>query len=252
MSSIEIFTWGYWGWGTETPKLVQAVDAVENARGFDAPVFVDVRISRSVRAPGFREKAFEKLLGPDRYLWLQRLGNDAILDGGGPIHINDPAAAADLLDLAQQNASRNRRVIFFCSCAEPAGCHRKTVADLVLTAAMRRRLGVVLDEWPGGEPRTHEIRLSKESIAQRLKGRVSFPLSRVSDLAAIAGLPWGSAVKVTAPGEFTYFTSGPAFLVKGKWALPVSDGLFGTAEEALAAGAQIRASRGYGQRTGPS
>ena len=251
MNSIDVFTWGYWGWGTETPKLIQAVDAVEKARGFDAPVFVDVRISRSVRAPGFREKAFEKLLGPDRYVWLKRLGNDAILAGGGPIHINDPAAAADLLDLAHQNAFRNRRVIFFCACPEPSGCHRKEVADLVLKEATRRHLRVVLDEWPGGQPRTHEVRLSKESIAQRLKGRVSLPLSRVSDLPAIAGLPWGSAVKVTAPGEFIYFTSGPAFLVKGKWALPVSEGFFATAEDALAAGSRLRGSRGYGPRTGP-
>jgi len=247
MKTIEVFTWGYYGWGTETPKLVQAVDAIEKSRGFDPPVFVDVRISRSVRAPGFREKTFEKLLGPDRYVWMNRLGNDAILEGGA-MRINDPSAAGDLLNLACENASRNRRVIFFCSCEVLASCHRTKVADLVLAEARRRGVDVVLDEWPGGEPRTHEVRLSKESIAHRMGSRVSLPFARVPDLVPIVSLPWGSAVKVTAPGEYCYFTAGPAIVVRGKWALPKYDGLFATAEEALAAGEELRADRGCGRR----
>ncbi len=34
------------------------VDAVEHARGFAPPLFVDVRVRRSVRALGFRDRAF--------------------------------------------------------------------------------------------------------------------------------------------------------------------------------------------------
>jgi hypothetical protein len=31
---ITIFSWGYWGWGTTAPKLLQAIDATEAARGY--------------------------------------------------------------------------------------------------------------------------------------------------------------------------------------------------------------------------
>jgi hypothetical protein len=242
-----MFTFGYRGWGNETPKLVQAVDAVEQARGFGPPVFVDVRISRSVRAVGFREKALEKLLGSDRYIWMNRLGNDAIIEGG-KMRIHDPSAAADLLELARENAMKRRRVIFFCSCEVPSGCHRSRVADLVLEEARRRQVDAVIDEWPGGEPRVHDVRLSKESISQRIGGRASLPFTRVQNLAEIAGLPWGSAVKVTAPGEYTFLTSGPAIVVRGKWALPIYFPNLESAEEALAAGAELRTERGVGQR----
>ena len=101
------------------------------SRGFAPPVFVDIRISRKVRAAGFRENAFGKLLGPDRYVWLSDLGNDAILEGG-KMRIHDPAAAGSLLDLAVETNRRKARVIFFCSCAGLARCHRKAVADLLL------------------------------------------------------------------------------------------------------------------------
>ena len=61
-----IFTWGYYGWGNATKQLVEVVDAVEQDRGFRPPVFVDIRIRRTVWAKGFQGNAFEKLLGPER------------------------------------------------------------------------------------------------------------------------------------------------------------------------------------------
>ena len=63
-----LFTWGYYGWGNHTPDLVEAVDAVETRRGFRPPIFVDIRIRRSVRAAGFTGPAFERLLGRDRWM----------------------------------------------------------------------------------------------------------------------------------------------------------------------------------------
>ena len=60
---ITIFKWGYDGWGNATKTLVRSVDAIERARGYESPIFVDIRYSRSVRAIGFRDHAFEKLLG---------------------------------------------------------------------------------------------------------------------------------------------------------------------------------------------
>jgi hypothetical protein len=49
------------------------IDAVEKARGFAPPLFVDIRISRSVRAPGFNRAPFEGVVGKSRYRWLDDL-----------------------------------------------------------------------------------------------------------------------------------------------------------------------------------
>jgi hypothetical protein len=55
-----LFTWGYYGWGNHTPQLVEAVDAVETSRGFEPPIFVDIRIRRTLDAErsteGFAKK----------------------------------------------------------------------------------------------------------------------------------------------------------------------------------------------------
>lgn len=248
MAAIEMFTWGYYGWGSETKKLVQAVDAVEAAVGFEPPIFVDIRISRKVRAAGFCGNAFGKLLGPERYVWMSDLGNDAILEGG-KMRIHDPAAAARLLEIAIDRASRKSRVIFFCSCRILAGCHRRVVADLLLAEAKRRGVALSLDEWPGGASRAHEVKVTKQLFGQLFRGRATLPFTRVSTLAAIAGLPWGSAVRVKAPGEVCYFTTGPAVVQGGKWALPVLSTPVPTAVNALEIGEEIRAERGYGLRT---
>src|ERR1019366_5621079 len=101
MKATILFTWGYYGWGNHTPQLVDAVDAVETSRGFEPPLFVDIRIRRNVRAKGFVGSAFEKLLGPSRHHWMKSLGNKFIQTRTGPnIQIADPGAADALLDLA--------------------------------------------------------------------------------------------------------------------------------------------------------
>src|SRR3954468_6232546 len=95
------------GWGNQTPQLVQAVDAVETSRGFEPPLFVDIRIRRTVRAKGFQGNAFEKLLGQDRHRWMKSLGNNFIVSRTGPnIQIAEPAAADELLDLAVDVSER--------------------------------------------------------------------------------------------------------------------------------------------------
>ena len=57
------FSFGYRGWGSAVAQLVEAVDAVEASRGCAPPLFVDVRISRSVRARGFDGPAFAHQVG---------------------------------------------------------------------------------------------------------------------------------------------------------------------------------------------
>jgi hypothetical protein len=104
--SLTLFSWGFWGWGTATKQLVEAVEAVEASRGYQPPLFVDVRVDRSKsRAPGFKGAAFEKEFGPSRYIWMDDLGNQAIPDGG-PMRIKNPAAAETLLDQARRCAKK--------------------------------------------------------------------------------------------------------------------------------------------------
>src|SRR5688572_1920818 len=139
MEPLTLFTWGYWGWGTATDRLIHAVDAVEASRGYQPPLFVDIRLSRSVRAPGFNGRAFEQALGTTRYRWLEALGNLAI-QKGGEMRIKDPAAAETLLDIAEASNQTRQRILFFCSCEfprveGPECCHRVVVARLVLEAA---------------------------------------------------------------------------------------------------------------------
>lgn len=64
---LTLFTFGYWGWGSATGELIRAIDSAERKKGFSPPVFFDIRLKRSVRAKGFRDDAFERLLPKGRY-----------------------------------------------------------------------------------------------------------------------------------------------------------------------------------------
>lgn len=121
--TLTLFSWGYWGWGTATDRLIKTFDAIEAHRGFAPPVFVDVRLSRSVRAPGFNGNALGRVLG-DRYQHLPRLGNTAIRTGRGPMRLARPEEAAALLGIALEALAQRRRVVFFCAttAATPERC----------------------------------------------------------------------------------------------------------------------------------
>lgn len=227
MSTTTIFTWGYYGWGNATSRLVEIVDAVERGRGFTPPMFVDIRIRRTVRAKGFQGNAFEKLLGPDRHRWMKSLGNNFIQTRSGPsIQIADPAAAQELLDLAVDLADENQRLLFFCSCPLPkqegkTACHRNTVAGLVLKTAKKSGVHVEIIEWPGGEPEHAEIDVPSESYKALERGRVTIPLEKKSGSPKFRCLPWGSTVTVRAGEKEMRVISGPASWQHGQWLLPV-------------------------------
>jgi hypothetical protein len=227
MDKTTIYTWGYYGWGNHTPQLVEAVDAVERSRGFEPPLFVDIRIRRTVRAKGFQGNAFEKLLGKDRHRWMKALGNKFIQTRTGPpIQIGEPAAADQLLDLALDLARRRQRLLFFCSCQWPRcdgeiNCHRTTVAELVLGAARRRGGQVEVVEWPGGEPKQIDLHVTLQVFTAVRKGRMTVPLDKGSALAEVAGLPWCSIATLQANGEALHRVVGPAISQTTGWALPV-------------------------------
>ena len=55
---LTMFSWGYEGWGNATRQLVRSFDLAEAYRRHTPPIFVDIRMSRSVRAVGFRDHTF--------------------------------------------------------------------------------------------------------------------------------------------------------------------------------------------------
>ena len=223
MKGLSIFSWGFWYWGTSTSQLLAAVKVAEARRGFRPPIFVDVRYRRSGRAPGFKDGAFEALLGWRRYRWMPSLGNSNIGIRKG-IRIACPPAADQLLDFARDAAERSTRVIFFCACESPWGwdCHRHEVARLVGRAAQRRGLAVHVQEWPGGEPSSRPLALhvSAETLRALAGGAKSVPLPYRRVPPAFASLPWGALVRVTAGGQQLPVSVGPAAFRSGRWVLP--------------------------------
>ncbi len=224
-----LFTWGYYGWGNHTPDLVKAVDAVETTRGFEPPIFVDIRIRRSVRAAGFTGPAFERLLGQRRHRWMNSLGNKFIETKTGPnIQIADPTAADVLLDLAIESARKKQRLLVFCSCQWPRcdgkiACHRATVADLALEAAAKREIHVEVAEWPGGDPKWIDLEVTPKDFTAVRMGRMTVPLGKRADfdLAEVAGLPWSSIATLRSGDETLHRVVGPAICQTSGWVLPV-------------------------------
>ena len=221
MKRITLFSWGYWGWGASVNKFIEAADAVEEAHGYSPPIFVDIRIRRSVRAKGFNGNAFEKVVGAGRHVWMKELGNQAVADGTGGIEIAKPEAAADLLDLAIKAVKDRRRVIFFCACEKPAGCHRFEVGRLTLREAAKRGIDAEIVEWPGGEPVESAIEAPKSALAALSKGLKYIPMGSEVDLAKLGCLPWGSTVKLQNGNQSEYFITGPAYFQVSQWYLPV-------------------------------
>ncbi len=234
MSTLRLFTWGYWGWGTAADRLIEAVDSVEVARGFALPVFVDIRLRRTGRAPTFVSDRFAQLLGADRYRWFEGLGNRAIADGG-TMRIDRPQDARLLLNLAESASNSRRRVIFFCAChlpkRYPNECHRCEVSRLTLAEAKGRKLRAETVEWPGGEPELRMIELSRDAFTKVRQGAKSIPLGQSSAVAVWGAVPWYSVLTVrerSGKGVIAV-RSGPAMYRddRGGWHLPV----FGEAVE---------------------
>lgn len=224
---LTAFSWGYWGWGNATTKLVEGVDAAEARRGFAPPLFVDVRFRRSVRAVGFNGNTFGAWLTSKRYRWMRALGNKQIGQRKGPrMVIADPRAAFKLLELIRTAAHEGRRVLFFCACEHACDddgnqCHRTEVARLLRIAAAERDIALRVVEWPGGEPEYLAVPTTPQLLRAIAHGRRTLPIQEPFDLGRMAGLPWGT-VAVPLHGEQSVaFVSGPARFSGGGWCLPV-------------------------------
>ena len=225
--AITLFSFGYWGWGTSTAQLVQAFDALEHSRGFKPPLLVDIRISRSVRAPGFINRALEKLVGTDRYIHMPELGNRAVIENTGEqITIADPAAAGSLFDLAISANIRTRRIVFFCACPYQMQdgetyCHRYNVGSLLLKLSRNRYQRIVVTEWPGTEPQVLRLTVPAEVLKKLRRGLKSVPLPRDTTLDHIASIAWGSLVHCSGEGESLSLRVDRAKWSPDGWYLPV-------------------------------
>lgn len=216
-SDVLAYTFGYWGWGRQTKRLIELADDWEHSQGRKPPLWVDIRWSRSVRALGFRDDAFERTAGPDRYLWLRGLGNSAVTEGG-MMKIADRKQAEVLLDAILEANDRGRRVIFFCACElvrveGRCNCHRDRVASLLLAAARRRRRRLTIIEWPGGEPQ----HLQFEVADKRIRSWKTFVLPRaVLPRSAPLLVPQGTALYLHGKeSDVTLFLQTPTY--SGGW-----------------------------------
>ena len=178
-------------------RLVEAFDKAEKSREFRPPLFVDARLRRQGRAKGFVGNAFRDLVGPSRYRWIQDLGNLAIATGSGGVQIKNPAAVAELLDLALRAADERRRVLFYCACEFPRldgklACHR--LRSRTCCWRMQQKIGQAISvvEWPGGEPVETRLKVDQKLFSAVMRGRMSIPFdsSRLNDFAVCPGVHW--------------------------------------------------------------
>ena len=231
MKTLKLFSWGYYGWGNATKQLIKAVDGVEQERGFQPPIFVDVRIRRSGRATGFVGSAFEDLLG-DRHLWMPKLGNKRILSRKGKsIQIAQPDAVEGLLDLALKANEEKRRLIFFCGCKWSKwkgrnACHRSEVADLLIAAAKKRKIPVTVVEWPGDERRRNRMKLRTEQFQAVLNGVKFVPVPGKVQPQDLSGPAWGSIITFSCGEEAVHRLVGPLIWRKNRWHVQILDFFF--------------------------
>lgn len=220
---LTAYTWGYWGWGTQIEHFLEAAEVHEATAGFGPPAFADVRLQRTGRAPAFRGNALEDVVGKDRYRWFPGLGNSHIADHTSGINIANPSEAKALLDYIKEQATKNRRVLFYCACEHievdgHANCHRRIVADLLLAAAKKDKTRLEVVEWPGHPPVHVELTLDEvpRTFGANLRIGDEFPPE------GIATLPMGSEVELYDGEDLVaVFGSGPAKFKSGEWQLPV-------------------------------
>jgi hypothetical protein len=224
MTKLAAFSWGYWGWGNHTKELLREVDAIEKDRGWQPPIFVDIRFQRASRAVGFRGANFERLLGR-RYCWIKGLGNRSIASGGKSIEIADPRQAEELLEKIIEARKERRRLIFYCACQWHSTCHRSVVAALVVKAARQRGRTLTVTEWLGEQPVTQVLDVEHKVVRQVEKGggRVPLPAMAPKRRRAYSALPLGSRVRLRSEEGELMMLSGPARLGKDGWFLPVLD-----------------------------
>lgn len=223
-----VFSWGYKGWGTSIPETIEMFDAVERARGFQPPLFVDIRARTAVRSEGFRgaKSPFARALRKSRYRELKELGNAEVTTRRGPMRLIAPAAINELLGLVLRAQHEQRRVVFFCSCASPLefhSCHRRLVAKQLVKVARDLGLPLAVEEWPGGAPRRTSVtvRVDAAEFDGLCSGDSSIDLGRSRPAAKVLALPVGSVIRVKANRREALASVLAPVLRLRRWRLPL-------------------------------
>ncbi len=246
---LTTFSFGYWGWGGSPEKLVETVDAIERERGFQPPVFVDVRIRRQARPAVFCSNHFEQLVGVERYRWIPGLGNLCVKEGREGVEIADPDAAKELLAVVQKADKERRRALFYCACEMRAFCHRDQVAELLLHAAGRQKVPLTVVEWPGTAATIVDLRVPSVVRAFAKKGLAMPDEPRGADDSGpegFASLGWGSVLRLQDDREQGAVLVGPARFVAGRWWIPfLGEGVLGRLTKAKGEAASAEHRREY-------
>jgi len=189
---LEIFSFGYWGWGNHVDKLKQLIDYSERIKGYSPPYFVDIRIRRAVRAVGFCDDNFKDVIGSRRYRWEKDLGNKSIITRKNYIEIQNPKVVQTLLELSLEKAKLKQRVIYFCACEIPSECHRNTITKLLINRARKQKKKIIVSEWPGvnTQIKSAEIHVDLLTFKSIKAGKKSIKASNILTPACIT--PWGT------------------------------------------------------------
>ncbi len=125
-----------------------------------------------------------------------------------------------------------------------------TVASLLLKAARRRGKRLEIVEWPGGKPQSIDLKVSDPVMKAVIRGATYVPVAPVTTrVPELAGLSWGSRVRLYSGTDRRVIVSGPAYVRKGRWALEVIEEFGGKAAKTRAdRRAQQLLKVGYGPR----
>ena len=129
-------------------------------------------------------------------------------------------------------------------------CHRAAVAGLLLKAAHHKGVRLTVAEWPGGEPRTAELRTSPQVVKKVLRGATRVPLPKLSlkDRRKFTALPWCSRLRLSSDESSVAIVSGPAKIGR-EWFLPILGPEIRKETDTLASlqktASHLRRSRGY-------
>jgi uncharacterized protein (DUF488 family) len=145
----ELFTIGY-----EQSRIDDVIEALKRA---GVELLIDIRAVAASRKPGFSKRQLAAGLDEAgmRYLHLQALGTpkpgrDAVRAGHPekmiPIYRAHIAGDQPQAELAQATSlARTNRVCVLCFERDPARCHRRLVAEMVVQCTGQR----IVDLFPG-------------------------------------------------------------------------------------------------------
>lgn len=223
MTRLQLFSWGFSGWGNATRQLVAAIDAAERQRGFTPPMFVDIRFKRSGRAAGSVTMSSRTSSAGAATVGCGFSGTRTS-ETGQRAEIESPSAVHQLIDLARDAADRGSRVIFFCAYESPTRtCHRHIVSARVRRVARHRGLQVQIQEWPGGSPSRSPVvvRVRPKVLTNVRRGAKRVPLDQKRVPVRWTGIPWGTIVVLRAGQEELAVAVGPAQCRAETWFLPI-------------------------------